>query len=188
MKTLVWLLLAVMLVVPSAGALAQPLPDTELVDTVVPVEAIGTGWELAHSEASESRMNVWNFRANYDGPDGARIEISAIYLGETLGSVVLRWGNARQFFATTAEREAIVPDPLAEGIGHGDIALPDGASDGLRIEGSHRESHLTTGIGLYGSLAGRVAIVVVAMGTVNGLAGVPAADYIAGLYFAAQAG
>jgi hypothetical protein len=176
------LFLAILLIACLVGETAVQADDSP---AVLAAETIGAGWMLVEHAEPGNSLSTWKKLTRYDHPDGSVVAIWLIELGDSIGALESNWGAARLFYGATAEREAVVPDPLSEGISAADVALPDGVSDGIRIEGLGRTNQDTTGAGLFGSLEHRVAIVVLTEGTVNDLTGVAAADYIAGLYFAA---
>lgn len=177
MKRLLVLLLALF-------ALLAPVANAE---TVLPADALGDGWNITESGPPENSLSQWDVKTVYADASGNTVTIWTIDLGGNLDTISTQWPAARLFFAATAERSAVVPDPLTDGIGRQDRDLPNAATDGLRTEGASRATNATAGIGLYGSAGERLAIVVLVEGTVNDMTGITATDYVAGLYFAALA-
>ena len=184
MKRLMMLLVFAALVLP-ANAYAQPTPVNDFA-VEFPAAEIGEGWAISSSGPPENQLLAWSFRTVYTGPEGASIVISTIELGASIGAVSLNWNKAQSFWETMAEREIGASDSVKEGRAN---KMPEGiATDAFAAIGTDPYTGQEAACALYGSLPKATAITVLIKGTVNGLTGVAATDYVAGLYFAALSG
>lgn len=181
MKWFAWLVIAALLV-PTA-ALAQSGADS----TPVAAESIGEGWAITHEEQSAGYPMPWDRQTVYGGPEGARATVWVLDLGFGLEWVSGSWSRMSAFWVENATAETGIADPTTASIlvQNTDAVIHDDVTDRKCVEGADAATSATISVCLYGSYEFRVGVMVIVEGTVNGLTGVAATDYVAGLYFAA---
>ena len=186
MKRLMFLVLAAVLLVPAVVA-AQITYEGPKAETLVDANTLGDGWELSSNQAGGSALNPWDRRLIYYGPSGASLVIEAFTLDDSMSlltekfrSLYVAW--IMQAF-DIAEDDSTVPV-----MNQTEDADLEDVSDVYRIDGTNADNALPIGFGFYGSLTHQIVITIHVEGTVNGLTGVAATDYVAGLYFAALSG
>jgi opacity protein-like surface antigen len=185
MKRLLLIALIALLLAPIAVS-AQGTPY-DAIGPTVPAESISDGWTVIQEEESPGYPSPWDRQIVYGGPEGSRVTVWLLELGTGLEWVSGSWGRLTAFWIEQAIRETGIADPatatlLTEHVG---VDAEGTVSDTKTVEGTNSASGAPIAVSQYGSYDLRFAIVVIAEGTVNGLTGVAATDYVAGLYFAA---
>jgi opacity protein-like surface antigen len=177
-----WLVVVLLFAAMSAGASAQITFEQAQAETVIDAATFGSGWEIASNEVGGSQANPWDRRLIYYGPAGASIVVEAYHLQGGMFDSSLRvqmllisW---RVYASGSAPDGTDVPMDT-------DASPPDGVTDASRSEWIDPTKNAPIGYSIYGIQAANVLMVIRTEGTVNGLTGVAATDYVAGLYFAA---
>ena len=187
MKRLMFVVLAALLVAP-AVVQAQAVPS--IVDTVlVPADEIGEGWTITYEGESSGYPSPWDRQIIYGGPEGARVTVWLLGLGAGLEWVSGSWGRLTEFWIAEATKLTGVDDPETASI----LAMGDRERDiktDLMVDTKAIETDgpIVIGVSQFGAYDLQIGLLIVAEGTVNGLTGVAATDYVAGLYFAALSG
>jgi opacity protein-like surface antigen len=169
-------------------ASAQSIPAV-VMEVVVPADAIGAGWDVSRDVASAGYPEPWDRQIVYGGPEGARVTVWLLGLGFGLTWVAGSWGRMRALWMETATHETGIADPETESILRCPAAIahiPGDPTDRACVELYGDAGNLA--VALYGSYNVKIGVLILAEGVVNGLTGVAAADFVAGLYFAAMSG
>jgi hypothetical protein len=166
-------------------ALALPIAATAQNATEIEPSSIGEGWSLESSGRKGGLDRPWAHLTVYVGPAGSVITIEAHSLGEGLAGMSAQFISAHDAWrrGSAALHTPSLGTPEVVKVEWAE--LPPTVTDAMRVGGTDDVTGQPVGYGLYGSIDGRVVVIIRAVGAVNGLTGVPAADYVAGLYFAA---
>lgn len=163
-------LIALVLLLTSVSASAQDAP-------MVAPELIGAGWVVS----TTSNEDVFR-KTVYVGPEGASVILESYHLPGGMFDSALR--VQMMLISWRVHASGSAPDgtevPLVT-----DVSPPNGVTDASRSEWIDPAKSVPIGYSIYGIQAANVLMVIRTEGTVNGLTGVAAADYVAGLYFAA---
>lgn len=182
MKRCVVIALIALVLIPASIA-AQSVPAV-VMDVTVPADAIGDNWTIAYEESSTGYPMPWDRQIIYGGPGGARVTVWVLGLGVGLEWVSGSWSRLTDFWVEEAIARTAVEDPKAASFRDDRERTID--SD-LLIDSNVVElaGPITIGVAQYGAYDLQIGMLIVTEGTVNGLTGIAATDYIAGLYFAA---
>lgn len=156
-------------------------------DLGMDVSSLGDGWRYERAAPVGGPLETWEHRHTLFGPDGARAMILVYDIGQTISERGSEWDTLLDWLSLYAGYHAFgaQDDP---NFGFDDMSsVPGGIDDAIREEyvDDYGEPF---GYGLYAITDTRLAIMVIVEGAVNGLTGVAATDYIAGLYLAALSG
>lgn len=147
---------------------------------------IGDGWTLTHTESFDLWPREWERHDQYGGPAGSRITVWSTSLGANLGQVAMQWDIQEQYWTYIVAEQLGIESPTSELIETGTLTqmFPGIVTDAKGVE-DVPEGSFGKAVSLYGSYDLRIGVIILVEGTVNDLTGVAAADYVAGLYFAA---
>jgi len=177
-----WLAVAVLLVlVAPLGAAAQ---TSGILDTEIEVESFGSGWAVDIRESTGTSQNPWRKHQAFLGPNGSRVLIHTFDIGESITDRSAGWALLQRSLSDYVGQHALPAEFSSDFGSVDDTGVPDGVADAMRSEYVDIYGQ-PLGYGIYASAHTKVAILIVVEGTVNGLTGVAATDYVAGLYFAA---
>lgn len=185
MKRTILAALVLMLVV-SVGVNAQSVPAV-VMDVAVPADSIGDGWAITHEEESAGYPMPWDRQISYGGPEGARVTVWLLGLGYGLEWVSGSWGRMTAFWSDIATRETGIGDPVNASLftEHVGVDIDAVVTDTKGVSGTRTAGAVPIAVCQYGAYDVQIGVIVLVEGSVNELTGVAAADYIAGLYFAA---
>ena len=180
MKRLMFVVLAALLLTPTISS-----ADT---NAEIDPGAIGEGWALGSSGPKGGLVLPLARKLVYVGPSGSTIVLQSLDIGASLAQTYVLYGTVYRAWSEEAIDIASTPDGLPDVVDTEWIDAPDFVTDQMQVEGATANSGLPQGYGLYGSIDLRTIALIRVEGTVNGLTGVAATDYVAGLYFAALSG
>jgi hypothetical protein len=172
-----WLVALVLVLLPLSAAAQN--------STEIDPASLGDGWQLSVSERQGGLTLPWAHRTVYVGPSGSTIVIQAVTIGASIAQISATYSSVNTAWSSEAVKVAATDTGLPDLDESDWTDAPKSVTDMKRVEGVNKTNGLFVGSGLYGSLAGEVVILIRTEGTVNGLTGVAATDYVAGLYFAA---
>ena len=186
MKRLMMLIALVGMMSAPTMATAQSIPEAAM-SVSVPAESIGDGWAITYQEKSSGYPSPWDQQIIYGGPEGARVTVWVVGLGYGINWVSGSWVRLTEFWIDEAVKFTNIDDPeKASYLDDEDWTIEsDLVTDRKAVESN---GPIVVGVAQYGAYDLQIGLLVVAEGTVNGLTGVAATDYVAGLYFAALSG
>ena len=158
----------------------------QLVDVEIDVSSLGDGWRYEQSAPSGGPLETWVARHVLLGPDGSRVLILVHDIGQTISERGYEWDQLIDRLSIYAGYHAFGMESETDP-GISDLSgVPEGTDDAVRDEYIDDYGE-PLGYGIYAFSDTSIAIMVIVQGTVNGMTGVAATDYMAGLYFSALA-
>lgn len=177
-RLLALLFVALVFLESAGGAASQQQPAT------LDISEWGDGWRQEVALPVGGPLEMWESRNTLFGPDGARVMILVYDIGTTITERGNEWKFLLDLLSVYAGVHAFGAESDPTFGTRSTATLPEHVDDAVRNEYID-DYGAPFGYGLYAPSNTSLGVMVIVEGTVNGLTGVAAADYVAGLYFAA---
>lgn len=172
-----FLALAVLIAIGSPVASLSQDPEINRMD----ISAFGEGWRYEVSDTNEPNFQPWTIRHAIFGPDGSRVLVLEYEIGTTITDRGKGWEAMRGYLSIYAGYQALDAARNDDFGVSSTSGLPSGVEDSMRNVSTDDYGE-PVGYGIYAFTGSSVAAMVVVEGTIDGLFGVEAADFIVGLW------